>query len=122
MTTSRDDDRPPVRIGDMRVSFTMQPCGPDGYSLHGGNHYANADTLEAAHAYAYRVLTTPPGQGFCCMRGVRSVKIIGATYEFTGDAWTPRYSRENFRYHETVTPDDIPPDYTRPAPYSGPAG
>lgn len=113
MTTSRDE-RPRPRLGDMAVSFTMQPCGPDGHPLHGGNHYANAHTLDAARDYAYRMLSAPAGQGFCCTSGVRSVDITGATYEFTGDAWTPRYSRDNYSHHEIVTPADIPADYERP--------
>jgi hypothetical protein len=113
MTTSRDE-RPRPRIGDLCVSFTMQPCGPDGHPLHGGNHYANAATLERARDYAYRVLSAPREQGFCCMRAVESVDISGATYEFTGGAWSPRYAKDNYRHHEVITREDVPADWVRP--------
>jgi hypothetical protein len=114
MSTSHED-RPQVQAGDMKVSFLMQPCGANGYPLHGGNHYANANTVEAARDYAYRVLSAPPGQGFCCMRRVESVDISGATYEFTGGAWSPRYAKGNYTHHEIVTRADIPAGYERPA-------
>lgn len=113
MTTSHDE-RPYPLIGEVRVSFLMQPCGADGQPLHGGNHYANAHTLEAARDYAYRVLTNPR-PGFCCMRGVRSVDIGGGEYEFTGAAWKPIHGKDRYRHHEVITPADIPADYAPPA-------
>jgi len=99
--------RPPARIGDVRVSFLMQPCGADGHPLHGGNHYANADTLEGARDYARRVLSMPRERGFCCMRGVESVDIGGCEYEFTGAGWRPLYGRDRYRHHEIITRADI---------------
>jgi hypothetical protein len=102
-----------VQVGDMRVSFTMQPCGADGAPLHGGNHYANANTLEGARDYARRVLTAPRDRLFCCMRAVESVDIAGATYEFTGGGWTPRYKRGNYSHHEVITRTEITEQETR---------
>lgn len=105
--TDSTDTQPRVQVGDKRISFTMQPCGADGRPLHGGNHYANAHTLESARDYARRVLTAPRDRLFCCMRGVESVEITGATYEFTGGGWTPRYTPGNYSHHEVVTRADI---------------
>lgn len=74
-----------VRIGDKRVSFTMQPLDTTGRTLNGGNHYANADTLEAAREYAARVIGRHyGGVGSTFVEGV---SISGRLYEMGADAW-----------------------------------
>jgi len=67
-----------VRIGTIRMGYTIQPCGLNGMSLNGGNHYANADTIEGARECAQRMFAGDR---------VASVTIQGNEFEFRGHAW-----------------------------------
>lgn len=107
-------DRPTPLIGDRRIGFTMQPCWADGSEAHGGNHYANANSLTDARAYAYRMLTGTLGVAPCCPRMPASVSIHGCTWEFAGDAWRRVHEKGVYSHWETVTPADVPADYERP--------
>ena len=91
-----------VRIGDRRMSFEMQPLGRDMRPLNGGNHYANADTIEGARAYAARVVGKEyNGSPFMWVAGV---SITGQRMEFAGYAWRPlRGNEDGFTWvQETV--------------------
>lgn len=44
------------QIGDVRMSYTMQPVGRDGQWTNGGNDYANADTRQRAREWAEQML------------------------------------------------------------------
>ena len=86
--------------GDRKWSFTMQPCGRDGKPINGGNHYADADTLEGARSWARKVLAKPGGRHLDYP--VRSVAISGCVHEFRGDGWFPLVGREGRSHHEVV--------------------
>lgn len=109
-------DQPQPRYGDRRIGFTMQPCWADGQPAHGGNHYANADTLEDARAYAYRMLTGTLGVAPCCPRRPASVTIDGCTWEFAPGAWRRVHEKGVYSHWEVVTLADITADYQRPTP------
>jgi len=96
-------ERPKVQIGDVRRSYTMQPLDAKGALINGGNHYANASTIEDARDYAARVLT-----GGLMGMTVYSVSIEGAMYEFTGEFWRvrrtdPQWTNETI-HRETPAP------------------
>lgn len=105
MTTTETRSR--VMIGDRRMTFTMQPCGRDGQPVNGGNHYANANTLDDAREYARKMLAS----GECMGYVVRSVEINGGLYEFYGPAWRRVTGPDSARHHEVIE-SELPYPYT----------
>lgn len=93
-----------VAYGEQRMSFTMQPCGRNGQPINGGNHYADAHTIEDARAFAHDILAEHRYLGYV----VRSVSIWGCLYEFRGYAWVPLYQQ----YHSEVIHSALPYPYT----------
>lgn len=73
------------QIGDVRISFTMQPCATNGQAINGGNHYANADTIERAREWANTILAKETHLGYA----VASVRITGEAYRLGVSAWAP---------------------------------
>lgn len=81
-------ERKRVEIGDIKMSYEMQPVGLDGRWINGGNHYANADTAEGARDYARRVLTSENGQYYSPYTSTLiGVDVYGQEMEFYGPAW-----------------------------------
>jgi hypothetical protein len=91
----------------------MQPCWANGREAHGGNHYANAHTLDDARDYAYRMLTGTLGVAPCCPRPPASVSIDGCTWEFAG-GWRRVSEPGVYHHYEVITREDVPADYVRP--------
>lgn len=73
-----------VRLGDRRMSYRMNPLDTRGREIHGGNNYANADTIEGAREYAARVIGTSP---YWAGTFIEGVSIYGRMMEFTGECW-----------------------------------
>lgn len=91
------------------MSFTMQPCGRDGRAINGGNHYANAHTVEDARKWAQKILAQDEYLGYV----VRSVDITGAMFEFRGHAWERLSGREFREYNvDEVIWSERPYPYT----------
>lgn len=89
-----------VEIGTRRMGFRMEPVDAEGLWLHGGNHYANADTIEQARNSARNIIGRRID--YClCRSVVVAVEIIGEEQEFMGAAWCRvtggKYSREVVR-------------------------
>lgn len=97
--TNTRDTRPAVRVGERRMSYEMQPCGRDGRPINGGNHYANAGTIEDAREYAARVVGKPYGGTGPWVAGV---EIIGRMVEFYGPAWRAVTGPGAQWHHEVV--------------------
>lgn len=95
---------PRAAYGDRRMSFTMQPCGRNGRPINGGNHYANANTLDAAREYAHGILALPHYFGY----QIESVEINGGMYEFRGTAWASLHGTEGQRHYEVVRRPENP--------------
>lgn len=74
-----------VRLGDRQMMFTMQPLGTNGHAINGGNHYANADTIERAREWAEVIV----GKGTHLGYQITGVRIAGQLMEFYGPAWRP---------------------------------
>ena len=92
-----------VQIGDIKMSYLMQPCGLDGRPINGGNHYADADTIDAARDYANRMLGLDDTS---IEYRLGSVEIVGREMRFTGKCWSPvpggRFEREVIRRNRPV--------------------
>lgn len=73
-----------TEFGTIRMLYTMQPCGADGRPINGGNHYANANTIESARDYARDVLARKEYLGYT----IDSVDIWGVTSRLTHAGWT----------------------------------
>lgn len=84
--------------GKQELSYVMQPCDVRGRAINGGNHYANAHTLEGARDFAVSVLSKDTHCGY----PVRSVSIHGRTLVFKGDAWSPIYGKDVPGHYEVV--------------------
>jgi hypothetical protein len=111
MTTSKDKDTAP-RIGQRRYGYTMQPLDWHGRYINGGNHYANADTIEAARAYAHGAITHGVMGYTVC-----GVDIDGTLWEFAGSVgWEPVTGRDARHSHERVLrdPTHLPARLTGP--------
>ena len=88
-STHRDDDAyelagpgipKPVRYGDRKESYWMDPRTLSGGEVNHGWSYANADTLEDALKWADQVLNSPGSTyGY--------VDVSGNIVEFRGDGW-----------------------------------
>jgi len=103
------EDRPTrTQIGERRMSYRMDPCGPNGRYINGGNHYANASTIEDARTYARNVLTNGL-MGYT----LDSVEIVGQLMEFYGPAWRPVTGPEA-RYMREVIRPQLSPAHCRP--------
>lgn len=90
-----------AEIGEIRMGYTMQPCDAAGRWINGGNHYANADTIEHAREFAARVLAGERYLGYV----VSSVEIVGQEWRFTGVSWRAvaggRYEHEVVRREQS---------------------
>lgn len=84
--------------GAREMSFWIQPCGADGRPINGGNHYANANTVEAAREVARDILARREYFGY----RIDSVEIAGAQVELRG-CWVPVRKRGSARHHEVIT-------------------
>lgn len=89
-------------IGERRMSFLIQPCGPDGGPINGGNSYANANAIGDARNSALRMLGSN-ADGTYLGRRVESVDITGRLVEFTGHAWAPVKFPDARTTHEVIT-------------------
>lgn len=82
-----------------KMSYEMQPCDRAGRPINGGNHYANADTIEGAREFAANVLRRDEFLGY----RVWSVEITGRLMEFSGFAWAEVPAQDGGRReHETI--------------------
>lgn len=85
-------------IGDRQMSYLMNPLGQGDRAINGGNSYANADTLDAARAYAARVIDRT-------IEGVevRAVSITGRMMVLSYASWREASHSEGARFtHEIV--------------------
>lgn len=73
--------------GERRYRYHMEPMTEDRRPVHGGNHGASADTVEAAREFARRILDRGFIDYCLCRKRVESVHIVGAWWQFTGEAW-----------------------------------
>lgn len=85
------------------MSYTMQPLDRNGRYINGGNHYANADTIQRAREWANKVAGTTH-----CGWFVWGVQIVGELMEFRG-AWHVVSGQDGRYESETVR-------WTGPAP------
>lgn len=104
---SNPTGRPRVPYGARAMSFTMQPCGPDGHPINGGNHYANAATLFGARDFARRLLDNPDPDSRYLGHRVDSVSISGGMYQFAGTSWRPDHRPGDPRHGETIRREDL---------------
>lgn len=107
-------EREMPKIGDVRWSYTMQPCGLDGKWINGGNHYANANSREDAEASARRMLGTDGiyrGGGTWVLT---AVEVYGQEVEFYGPAWRPLKGGRSESFRVTRADVGLPPVLLNP--------
>lgn len=73
-------------IGEVRMSYTMQPLNKDDRPTNHGMSYANSWTLGGARDYA-RVIGI---RDWSTGEPIVAVEIVGRYEEFTGSAWSDR--------------------------------
>lgn len=107
---SEQRERPAV--GDVRMSYTMQPCGTDGSWINGGNHYANAWTAEGAREFAVRVLTRAGGEylGYT----LSAVDVYGREMRLGHAGWTPVKGGRSDSFTVTRAEVGLPPVLVHP--------
>jgi hypothetical protein len=72
-------------IGDIEMSYMIQPIGLDGREINGGMHYANANTAERARAIAERMLKGGTYRGYV----LSGVTVYGQEVRLGYSAWQP---------------------------------
>lgn len=94
-------------IGTRRMSYEMQPLGANGMPINGGNHYANADTIERAREWANQIVSKGEHLGYT----IYGVSITGEMMELSWDSWKPVTGLDARFEHEVIR-------RTRPVPLS----
>jgi hypothetical protein len=70
-----------AEIGDIEMSYLIQPCGLDGREANGGMSYANAETAQKAREWAEKLLG--PGSR------LGSVEVYGREERLSYQGWEP---------------------------------
>jgi hypothetical protein len=85
------------RYNEIRTVWTMQPLGVNGRPINGGNHYANAETREAAVEWAETILTKKVHLGHT----ITGVEIVGNARIWTGTTWD--FTKPYHSHREVIT-------------------
>jgi hypothetical protein len=88
-------------IGDVRMSYLIQPCGLDGREINGGMSYCNSDTAEEARKIAEQWMG--PGST------LGSVEVYGREMRLGYQAWQPVLGGRTDSFAVTRADMGLPP-------------